>query len=102
MRGSIRHRGEERAGSWEYIVDIGMAAAQRCQGCNKRFWVERRPKETCPKCGGELDRDRGAPPRDQGRLCDPQGVPGGDEQAPGGRRAADLHGSHQGDGQGST
>ena len=55
MRGSIRHRGEERAGSWEYIVDVGMAAAQRCQSCNKRFWVERRPKESCPKCGGELN-----------------------------------------------
>ena len=22
--------------------------------CNKRFWVERRPKESCPTCGGEL------------------------------------------------
>ena len=54
MRGSIRHRGDERAGSWEYIVDIGMAAAQRCQSCNKRFWIERRPKESCPSCGGEL------------------------------------------------
>jgi integrase len=54
MRGSIRHRGEERAGSWEYIVDIGLAAAQRCQSCKKRFWVERRPKERCPSGGGEL------------------------------------------------
>jgi integrase/predicted RNA-binding Zn-ribbon protein involved in translation (DUF1610 family) len=54
MRGSIRHRGEERAGSWEYIVDTGMAVAQRCQDCNRRFWVERKPKESCPKCGGEL------------------------------------------------
>ena len=54
MRGSIRHRGEERAGSWEYIVDIGLAAAQRCEACNRRFWVERRPKEGCPTCGGTL------------------------------------------------
>jgi integrase len=54
MRGSIRHRGDERAGSWEYIVDVGMATAQRCQSCGRRFWVERKPKETCPKCGGEL------------------------------------------------
>jgi integrase len=54
MRGSIRHRGEERAGSWEYIVDIGTAAAQRCEGCGRRFWVERRPRESCPRCGGEL------------------------------------------------
>ena len=44
-------RGE---GSFEYIVDIGSAAAQRCQACKRRFWVERKPKERCAKCGGEL------------------------------------------------
>ena len=54
MRGHVRKRGEERFGSWEYIVDIGLAAAQRCEGCNKRFWIERRPREKCPKCGGAL------------------------------------------------
>ena len=54
MRGSIRHRGDERGGSWEYIVDMGMATAQRCQSCGRRFWVERKPKRVCPKCGGEL------------------------------------------------
>jgi hypothetical protein len=52
MRGSIRKRGEP--GSWEYIVDIGLAAAQRCESCNRRFWIERRPKQGCPKCGGAL------------------------------------------------
>src|SRR5450756_2370550 len=52
MRGHARKRGEP--GSWEYIVDIGMAAAQRCLVCNKRSWIERRPKESCPKCGGAL------------------------------------------------
>ena len=51
MRGHIRRRGEH---SYEYIVDIGMASAQRCQDCNRRFWIERKPKECCPKCGGEL------------------------------------------------
>jgi predicted RNA-binding Zn-ribbon protein involved in translation (DUF1610 family) len=54
VRGHVRHRGEERAGSWEYIVDVGLAAAQRCTLCNKRIWIERRPKEKCPKCGGTL------------------------------------------------
>jgi len=54
VRGHVRHRGDERAGSWEYIVDIGMAAAQRCQDCNKRLWVERRPTRSCPKCSGAL------------------------------------------------
>jgi integrase len=51
MRGHIRRRGEH---SYEYIVDIGSAAAQRCQACKRRFWVERKPKESCPRCGGEL------------------------------------------------
>jgi integrase len=52
MRGHVRKRGEP--GSWEYIVDIGLAAAQRCNDCNKRLWIERRPKEGCPKCHGAL------------------------------------------------
>ena len=51
MRGHIRRRGEH---SFEYIVDIGTASAQRCQGCGRRFWVERKPRESCPSCGGEL------------------------------------------------
>ncbi len=50
MRGSVRRRGD----SWEYNVDIGVAAAQRCQSCGRRFWVERKPRESCPRCGGEL------------------------------------------------
>jgi len=48
MRGHVR----KRPGSWEYIVDVGMAAAQRCESCNKRFWIERRPRQSCPRCGG--------------------------------------------------
>ncbi len=52
MRGHVRKRGEP--GSWEYIVDVGLAAAQRCEACNKRLWIERRPRESCPKCGGAL------------------------------------------------
>ena len=51
MRGHIRRRGEH---SFEYIVDIGTASAQRCQSCGRRFWVERKPRESCPRCGGEL------------------------------------------------
>ena len=52
MRGHIRRRSDP--GGWEYIVDIGMAQAQRCRTCKRRFWVERRPKDACPACGGEL------------------------------------------------
>jgi integrase len=51
MRGHVRHRGPEKAGSWEYIVDVGIAAAQRCSACNKRTWIERRPLKQCPRCG---------------------------------------------------
>ena len=52
MQGHIRRR--DSSGSWEYILDVGRYRAQRCQGCGKRFWIERRPKEVCPVCGGEL------------------------------------------------
>ena len=51
MQGHIRRR---EAGSWEYTIDVGRAPAQRCRSCARRFWVERRPRETCPHCGGEL------------------------------------------------
>ncbi len=51
MRGHIRKRGER---SYEYIVDVGIAEAQRCRSCGRRFWLERKPRQCCPKCGGEL------------------------------------------------
>jgi integrase len=51
MQGHIRKRG---AASWEYTIDVGHAQAQRCRACGKRSWVERRPKASCPSCGGEL------------------------------------------------
>ena len=54
MRGHVRKRGESASGSWEYIVDVGLAAAQRCGTCKRRFWIERRPKEKCSTCGGDL------------------------------------------------
>ena len=52
MRGHITQRGDP--GSWEYIIDVGMATAQRCQSCGTRFWMESKPKPCCPKCGGDL------------------------------------------------
>jgi integrase len=54
MRGHVRHRGGSSSGSWEYIVDVGLAAAQRCESCHARCWIERRPKESCPRCGAAL------------------------------------------------
>jgi integrase len=50
MKGHIRKRGA----SWEFIIDIGMAAAQRCGSCGRRFWVDRKPKPACPACRGKL------------------------------------------------
>jgi integrase len=52
VRGHVRRRGNP--GSWEYIVDVGVAPAQRCSACNRRFWIERRPRDACPACGGQL------------------------------------------------
>jgi len=51
MQGHVRKRGKD---SWEYIADIGVHAAERCQGYGRRFWVESRLRETCPRCGGRL------------------------------------------------
>ena len=51
MQGHVRSRGKD---GWEYIADIGMHAAERCQQCGRRFWVERKPKGVCPMCGGRL------------------------------------------------
>ena len=50
----IRHRGEERARSWEYVVDIGVAAAQRCRDCDRVSGWSPSLKECCPECGGGL------------------------------------------------
>jgi integrase len=52
LQGHIRRRGP--SGSWEYILDVGRYGAQRCGGCGRRFWIERKPKDICPACGGEL------------------------------------------------
>ncbi len=52
MQGHIRRRG--KGGSFEYIIDIGEAQAQRCKDCARRLWVERQPLAVCPRCGGKL------------------------------------------------
>ena len=51
--------------NWVYVIELGDQRAQVCQKpeCGKRkdgrrfaphFWIERKPLESCPKCGGEL------------------------------------------------
>jgi integrase len=52
MRGGVRRRGEH--GKWAYVIDLGVLSAQRCNDCNARYWLDRKPKATCPKCGGKL------------------------------------------------
>lgn len=52
MRGHIRKRGSP--GTWQVVYDLGAQLAQRCLECDRRFWLERRPLEVCPKCGGKL------------------------------------------------
>ena len=55
MRGHIRRRGDP--GSWEYIIDVGMAAAQRCQSCGHRFWMERKAQALLPEVRRDAARD---------------------------------------------
>lgn len=52
MRGGVRRRGA--GGLWSYTISLGNMPAQRCNACNARFWLDRKPKRTCPKCGGDL------------------------------------------------
>lgn len=49
MRGHIRQRGK----TWSYMVDLGNQTMQRCE-CGFHAWVERKPLEACPTCGGDL------------------------------------------------
>lgn len=56
MRGHIRRRGSP--GSWCITYELGVVPAQRCQKCGRRFWIERRPLDRCPKCDGALEQTR--------------------------------------------
>ena len=50
MRGHIRQRGKV----WSYVIELGNQKTQRCTVCNKRTWVDRKLKESCPACGAKL------------------------------------------------
>ena len=54
MRGHVRHRGDERAGSWEYIVDVGLRGGAALHGLQQALLGRAPPAKACPKCGGEL------------------------------------------------
>ncbi|MEX2275374.1 MAG: tyrosine-type recombinase/integrase [Actinomycetota bacterium] len=53
MKNFIRHRS-----TWEFYLDLGEQLAQRCTNCARRMWVERRPADVCPRCGGTLAEAR--------------------------------------------
>ena len=89
MRGYIRRRGEH---SYEYIVDIGTAAAQRCQSLQAPLLGRAQAQGVLPEVRRRASRDRGAPPRDQGRLRHAQGVRGRSRQGAGRPGGPDLHG----------
>jgi len=50
VRGHIAKKGSR----YFVVVDVGYRPAQRCTDCARRVWIERRPLDNCPKCGGEL------------------------------------------------
>ena len=50
MRGGVRPRG----GGWSFTINLGVMPAQRCNDCNARFWRDRKPRKSCPNCGGIL------------------------------------------------
>jgi integrase len=52
MQGVVRQR--RKGGLYEYILELGKQPAQRCTECSKRYWVDRKRLEKCPKCGGKL------------------------------------------------
>lgn len=56
MRGHIRKRGSP--GSWTITYELGVQPAQRCTACDRRYWIERRPLDECPKCGGTLEETK--------------------------------------------
>lgn len=52
MRGHVRQ--VPGCKTWWAIYELGRQPAQRCNVCNTRFWIDRRPLKECPKCGGVL------------------------------------------------
>ncbi len=53
MKGGIRRPRGPR-GSWSYVIDLGLRPAQRCNDCDRRFWVRRAALTACPRCGSSL------------------------------------------------
>jgi integrase len=52
MKGGVRRR--SGGGNWSYTLELGTQDAQRCRSCRRRYWLERRRLDACPKCGGQM------------------------------------------------
>jgi integrase len=50
MRGHIKKRS-----TWQFTVDLGLQALQRCPACRKRYWTKDGRLKRCPKCQGPLE-----------------------------------------------
>ena len=64
MRGHVRPHGR----GWAVVIDLGRAPLQRCGACQRRYWVEGRPLDACPRCGGPLEAGEARRQRWQGGL----------------------------------
>jgi ssDNA-binding Zn-finger/Zn-ribbon topoisomerase 1 len=47
MRGHIKKRS-----TWQFTIDLGLQALQRCPSCRKRYWTKDGRLKRCPKCQG--------------------------------------------------
>ena len=54
MRGHVRSRGESTPAAGSTSSTSAWRRRRGATSCNRRFWIERRPTESCPKCGGAL------------------------------------------------
>jgi len=52
LRGHIKKRS-----TWQFTIDLGLQALQRCPACRKRYWTKDGRLKRCPKCQGPLEDD---------------------------------------------
>lgn len=50
MRGHINKRS-----TWQFVIDLGLRPLQRCPACRKRYWIEEKRLDVCPRCSGPLE-----------------------------------------------
>ena len=97
MRGSIRRRGKH---SYEYIVDIGTASAQRCQVCGRASGSSASRGSAARNAAASLLETEERRRAIKGGFATTPGVRGRPQQGAGGRRGPHLHATHQDHGEG--